>query len=72
VVFAAIVGYFAFRFFKYGGLRGALYGSTVVRTIGEVQLERFGGATTAFRVHVLENGRILISLLQQARTQGVV
>lgn len=66
VVFAAVAGFFLYRFFKYGGLRGALYGSAVARTVGEVKLERASGATTTLRVHVLENGRIILEVSSRA------
>lgn len=66
VVFATVVGYFLYRFFKYGGFRGALYGSAVARTIGEVELERSSGMTTTLRVHVLEDGRVIMEISSRA------
>ena len=66
VVFATMVVYFLYRFVKYGGLRGALYGSAVARTVGEVELERSSGATTTLRVHVLEDGRIILEVSSRA------
>lgn len=66
VPFAAIGGYLLFRFLKHGGFRGMLYGSTIARTIGEVELERRMGATTTLRVHVLENGKIVLELSDRA------
>ncbi len=62
VCFAAFVGYFLFRVFKYGGLRGALFGSAIARTVGELELGRVSGATHTLRVHVLENGKIVLEL----------
>jgi len=61
-----MVVYFLNRFVKYGGLRGALYGSAVARTAGEVELERSSGATTTLRVHVLEDGRIILEVSSRA------
>ena len=66
VGFAAIAGYFVFRLIKYGGLRGALYGSAIARTIGEVELSQVSGVKHTLRVHVLENGRIVLE--QSSRT----
>ena len=60
-----IAAFFLFRFLKYGGFRGALYGSRVVRTVGELELGRKAGATATLRVHVLENGDIVLE--QSAR-----
>ena len=59
-VVAALLGYFGFRFFKYRGFRGAFYGSRLVRTVGELQLQPFLGISTKLRVHVLEDGRIVL------------
>jgi hypothetical protein len=75
LVFAAVASFFVFRFFKYGGLRGALYGSRIVRTIGEVDLGRVAGTTTTLRVHLLENGSVVVEqssrALLGASLQGV-
>jgi hypothetical protein len=75
LVFAAVAGFFLFRFFKYGGLRGALYGSRIARTIGEVDLGRVAGASTTLRVHLLENGTVVVEqssrALLGASLQGV-
>ena len=60
IAFAAIAAFLLFRFLKHGGLRGMLYGSAVAKTIGEVELERQMGVTTTLRVHVLENGKIVL------------
>ena len=65
-VIAAVVGYFIFRFFKYGGFRGALYGSPVAKTFGDLQLARYAGATTTLRVHLLEDGRIVLEQSSRA------
>jgi hypothetical protein len=66
LVFVAIAGYFLYRFVKYGGLRGVLYGSTVARTIGEIPLPRRAGTTTTLRVHILEDGRIVLEQSSRA------
>ena len=65
-VIVAVFGYFVFRFFKHGGLRGALYGSPVVKTFGDIQLARFAGATSTLRVHLLEDGRIVLEQSSRA------
>lgn len=66
LVFAAVVIFFVFRFVKYGGLRGALYGSRIARTIGEVDLGRVAGASTTLRVHLLENGNVVVEQSSRA------
>jgi hypothetical protein len=60
VVFAGVAGFFLFRFIKYGGLRGALYGSRIARTLDEIDLGRAAGTTTTLRVHLLENGNVVV------------
>ena len=66
VPFVAIGAFILYRFIKYGGFRGALYGSTVTRTVGEVELTRSLGASTTLRVHVLENGQIILEQSSRA------
>lgn len=56
----AFAAFFLFRLIKYGGFRGMLYGSTVLRTVGEVELTRTFGLTTSLRVLVLENGKVVL------------
>jgi hypothetical protein len=60
VPFVAIGAYLLYRLVKHGGWRGMLYGSAVARTIGELKLARRMGASTTLRVHVLENGQIVL------------
>jgi hypothetical protein len=66
IVFTGFAAYFIYRFVKHGGFRGAMYGSAVMRTVGEVELDRYLGAHTTLRVHVLANGRIV---LEESRRQ---
>ena len=66
VPFAALAAFFLYRFLRYGSLRGMLYGSVVARTLGEVELDRRMGATTTLRVHVLENGQIVLEQSSRA------
>ena len=65
VPFAVIAAILLFRILKYGGLRGAIYGAPVARTVGEIELLRKMGSSMMLRVHVLEDGRIVIE--QSAR-----
>lgn len=66
VVFAGFVAYFVYRYLKYGGFRGALYGSAIARTLGEVELAGSSSTTTTLRVHVLEDGRIILEVSSRA------
>ena len=59
VVFAAIAGYFVFGVFRYG-FRGSMYGSRVLRTVGEIDLQRTRVSRTTLRVHALENGQTAV------------
>jgi hypothetical protein len=60
LAFGSVVAWFLYRLLKYGGFRGAMYGSRVARTVGELALERRLGASKTLRVHVLEDGRIVL------------
>ena len=74
-VFIGVAAYLVFRIVKYGGLRGAMYGSAISRTIGEIETGRFGGANQTLRVHRLENDRVVLELASRsfgsANVQGV-
>jgi len=48
------------------GPPGALYGSAIARTVGEVQLQGSSSATTTLRVHLLEDGRIILEVSSRA------
>ena len=53
----AIAGYFAFRFTKFGGIKAAMFGARIKRTVGEA-----AGSSgkkiikSIVRVHVLDGG----------------
>ncbi len=66
IPFLAFVAFFLFRLLKHGGLRGAMYGSKVARTIGEIDLGRRSGAHTTLRVHLLENGEVVVEQSMRA------
>ena len=63
---AGILAYFAYRYFKHGSLRGAVYGSSVLETIGEMELKPLGGVSTTLRIHVLEDRRIILEKSSRA------
>ena len=48
VPMAAVAAYLLYRFLKYGSLRGMMYGSSVVRTVGEVVVGRSMGTPVLF------------------------
>jgi hypothetical protein len=54
VVFVGILASFAWKMWKNGGLRGAMFGSKVERLIGEVTGERSAMHSLKVRVHKLE------------------
>ena len=54
IVFVCIAAAFAFNMLRYRGFKGAMFGASVQRTIGELELSRGAFATTVLRVHVLE------------------
>ena len=66
VVFGAVVVYMAYQVLSKGGFRGAIFGSRVLRTVGEISVERKGLISQVVRVHVLENGRAAMELTSKA------
>ena len=53
VVFAGIVGFFAYRMFRFGGVKAAMFGARIHRTIGEVGGEKQGPVGVTLKVHIL-------------------
>jgi hypothetical protein len=51
--FAAFVGFFLYRTIRYKSLRGAMFGATVLQTVGEVDGARQGPVSVKLKVHVL-------------------
>ena len=58
--------FFLFRFFKFSGLRGMIYGSRVADTFGEIDLGKKAGTNNILRVHKLENGKIVVEQTSKA------
>jgi hypothetical protein len=56
VLFLSFVGYFVFRAFRFGGLKGAMFGARIERSLGEVTAERQGPVGTVVKVHILRRG----------------
>jgi hypothetical protein len=57
-VFGAVAAYFAFRFLKFGGLKAAMFGARIERTVGEAEGSGGGVMKTLVRVHVLDGGAV--------------
>ena len=53
VAFAGIALFFVFRIVRHGGLKAAMFGAKIERTVGEVQGERQAGVRTQLKVHAL-------------------
>jgi hypothetical protein len=70
--FLGVVAYFGYRFFKHGGFRGAMYGSAVVKTFGDIQLAPRAGSTTTLRVHLLADGRLVLEQSSRALLAAAV
>ena len=66
VVFGAVVLYMAYQVFSKGGFKGVIFGSKILRTVGEIAVEKKGLLSQVIRVHALENGRIGIELTSKA------
>jgi hypothetical protein len=53
---AAIAGYLVFRFVKFGGIKAALFGARIERTVGEAVGSGGKIIKSVVRVHVLDGG----------------
>ena len=53
IVFFGIAGYFIYRIIRHGGLKAAMFGARIDRTVGEVSGERQGPTGVALKVHIL-------------------
>ena len=53
IVFFGIAGYFIYRIIRHGGLKAAMFGARIDRTVGEVSGERQGPTGVALQVHIL-------------------
>lgn len=54
LVFAAVAGSFVFKIIKHGGLKAAMFGAPIERTIGEVEGGGTRLMTVAVKVHKLD------------------
>jgi hypothetical protein len=52
-VFALIAGSFIFKIFKYGGLKGAMFGAPIAHTVGQVEGGGVKFMSIALKVHTL-------------------
>jgi hypothetical protein len=52
-VFAVVLGRILVNIFKHGGLKGALFGAPIARTVGEVSAAGRGPVRATLKVHVL-------------------
>ena len=53
ILFAGIVGSFAYQMFRFGGIKAAMFGARIDHTVGEVAGERRWPVGAALKVHVL-------------------
>jgi hypothetical protein len=54
VFFAVVAANFLYQIFKKRGLKAAIFGARITRTVGEVDLGRSGPMSTMLKVHQLE------------------
>jgi hypothetical protein len=64
VILAVVVGYFGYRILQHGGLKGAMFGARIERTVGQVSGERRTAINVALKVHTLrrDNSEKLIGI----------
>jgi hypothetical protein len=53
-LFFSFVAYFGYSMIRHGGLRGALFGAKVLRTVGEVSSSKRGLMSQKLKVHILD------------------
>jgi len=53
--FALIIGMFIYRYFKFGGFKGALFGAKITQTLGQVSGGKFIVFNSAVKVHKLSS-----------------
>ena len=53
VVFACIIVAFGYNIVRYKGLKGAIFGAPIRRTVGELEISRRALSSIVVRVHVL-------------------
>lgn len=53
VALVGVIGFFVYRMFRFGGLKGAMFGAGVERTVGQVSGEKQGPVGVALKVHIL-------------------
>lgn len=56
VLFLAIPGYLIFRTIRYGGVKAAMFGAKIERTLGEVEGHPQRPVSLRLKVHVLADG----------------
>ena len=56
---ALAVANFAYQAIKKRGLKGAIFGAAITRTVGELELGKNGPMRTTLKLHILENQKHL-------------
>lgn len=52
-IFAGVIGFFGYRMIRHGGVKAAMFGARIDRTVGEVSGEKQGPVGVALKVHIL-------------------
>ena len=60
------LAYFIYQVVRKGGFKGAILGSKITQTLGEIALKESGFSKVYLRVHKLENGKVGIELTSKA------
>ena len=55
-VFALVIGSFLYRYLRFGGIKAAMFGAEIDRTVGEISGARGKVTNSSVRVHVLRGG----------------
>ncbi len=66
VIFGTVLIIMVYRVIIKGGLKGAVFGSRIKNTIGEISLSKNMASSRVLRIHKLENGKVAFELSSKA------
>ncbi len=58
LAFAAVAAWLLYRVIRHGGVKGAVFGSRILETHGEIEPSRRGLTATAVKVHSIESDSV--------------
>ncbi len=65
-IFAIFIAFFAFKFFRHGGFKGAMFGSRITQTVGQVDGVGKNLMNNSLKIHKLDNKTIGIEIVSKS------